>query len=169
MKFEEVNKLKIGDTIYSFFGNTFYIYKVTNINIPVHEITVCIESINNIKNGKDYSINIPIEARYNDIKYGYEFTMMDLDLNTAYQNYSEYINTQINRLNGMRANMKGLKRQYMLSMNMDDNDIPECYGIVPLWDRIAYIIKASDTLDHSIFKKEKWIRNGNKYTLEISD
>ena len=51
----------------------------------------------------------------------------------------------------------------------DDNDIPECYGIVPLWDRIAYIIKASDTLDHSIFKKEKWIRNGSKYTLEISD
>ena len=50
---------------------------------------------------------------------------MDLDLNTAYQNYSEYINTQINKLNGMRANMKGLKRQYMLSMNMDDNDIPD--------------------------------------------
>jgi len=122
MKFEKVNKLKIGDTIYSFFGNTFYIYKVTNINIPVHEITVCIESINNIKNGKDYSIiDIPTEARYNDIKYGYEFTMMDLDLNTAYQNYSEYINTQINRLNGMRGNMKGIKRQYMLSKNM----IPE--------------------------------------------
>ena len=122
MKFEKVNKLKIGDTIYSFFGNTFYIYKVININIPVHEITVCIESINNIKNGKDYSIiDIPFEDRYNDIKYGYEFTLMDLDLNTAYQNYSEYINTQINKLNGMRSNMKGIKRKYMLSMNM----IPE--------------------------------------------
>lgn len=122
MKLEKLETLKIGDTIYSFFGNTFYIYKVTNINIPVHEITVCIESINNIKNGKDYSIiDIPTEARYNDIRYGYEFTMMDLDLNTAYQNYSEYINTQINRLNGMRGNMKGLKRQYMLSKNM----IPE--------------------------------------------
>jgi hypothetical protein len=122
MKLEKLETLKIGDTIYSFFGNTFYIYKVTNINIHVHEITVCIESINNIKNGKDYSIiDIPTEARYNDIKYGYEFTMMDLDLNTAYQNYSEYINTQINRLNGMRGNMKGIKRQYMLSKNM----IPE--------------------------------------------
>ena len=122
MKLENLETLNIGDTIYSFFGNTFYIYKVTNINIPIHEITVCIESINNIKNSKDYSIiDIPTEARYNDIKYGYEFTMMDLDLNTAYQNYSEYINTQINRLNGMRGNMKGLKRQYMLSKNM----IPE--------------------------------------------
>lgn len=122
MKLENLETLKIGDTLYSFFGNIFYIYKVTNINIPIHEITVCIESINNIKNNKDYSIvDIPTEARYNDIKYGYEFTMMDLDLNTAYQNYSEYINTQINRLNGIRGNMKGLKRQYMLSKNM----IPE--------------------------------------------
>ena len=122
MKLENLETLKIGDTIYSFFGNTFYIYKVTNIHLFTHEITVCIESVNNIKNGKDYSIiDIPTEARYNDIKYGYEFTMMDLDLNTAYQNYSEYINTQINRLNGMRGNMKGIKRQYMLSKNM----IPE--------------------------------------------
>jgi len=122
MKLKNLETLKIGDIIYSFFGNTFYIYKVININIPVHEITVCIESINNIKNGKDYSIiDIPFEDRYNDIKYGYEFTLMDLDLNTAYQNYSEYINTQINKLNGMRSNMKGIKRKYMLSMNM----IPE--------------------------------------------
>ena len=132
MKLENLETLKIGDTIYSFFGNTFYIYKVTNINIPIHEITVCIESINNIKNGKDYSIiDIPTEARYNDIRYGYEFTMMDLDLNTAYQNYSEYINTQINRLNGMRGNMKGLKRQYMLLKNIEDNDIPD-------WKRFGY-------------------------------
>ena len=132
MKLENLETLKIGDTIYSFFGNTFYIYKVTNINIPIHEITVCIESINNIKNSKDYSIiDIPTEARYNDIKYGYEFTLMDLDLNTAYQNYSKYINTQINRLNGIRANVKGLKRQYMRSMNMNDNDIPE-------WKRLEY-------------------------------
>lgn len=132
MKFEELNKLKIGDIIYSFVHKNFYVYKVTNINLFTHEITVCIESINNIKNGKDYSIiDIPTEAKYNDIRYGYEFTMMDLDLNTAYQNYSEYINTQINKLNGMRANMKGLKRQYMLSMNMDGNDIPD-------WKRLGY-------------------------------
>ena len=122
MKLENLETLKIGDTIYSFFGNTFYIYKVTNISLFTHEITVCIESINNIKNGKDYSIiDIPTEARYNDIRYGYEFTMMDLDLNIAYQNYSEYINTQINKLNGMRANMKGIKRKYMLEHKM----IPE--------------------------------------------
>ena len=132
MKFEELNKLKIGDIIYSFVHNSFYIYKVTNINLFTHEITVCIENINNVKVNNEYSIiNIPIEEQYNDIRYGYEFTMMDLDLNTAYQNYSEYINTQINKLNGMRGNMKGLKRQYMLSMNMDGNDIPD-------WKRLGY-------------------------------
>jgi len=132
MKFENLETLKIGDIIYSFVNKNFYVYKVTNISLFTHEITVCIESINNIKNGKDYSIiDIPIEERYNDIKYGYEFTLMDLDLNTAYQNYSAYIDTQINKLNGMRANVKGLKRQYMLLMNMDDNDIPD-------WKRLGY-------------------------------
>jgi hypothetical protein len=152
MKFEEVNKLKIGDTIYSFFGNTFYIYKITNINIPVHEITVCIESINNIKNGKDYSIiDIPTEARYNDIKYGYEFTMMDLDLNTAYQNYSEYINTQINRLNGMCVNMKGLKRQYMLSKNM----IPEHEKT---WKELGY--KSKEAYDEYLNDMYDDLRHG---------
>lgn len=132
MKFKELNKLKIGDIIYSFVHNSFYIYKVTNINLFTHEITVCIDSINNVKVNNEYSIiNIPIEEQYNDIRYGYEFTLMDLDLNTAYQNYSEYINTQINKLNGMRGNMKGFKRQYMLSMNMEGNDIPD-------WKRLGY-------------------------------
>ena len=151
MKFKNLETLKIGDIIYSFFGNTFYIYKVTNINIPVHEITVCVESINNIKNGKDYSIiDIPTEERYNDIKFGYEFTMMDLDLNTAYRNYSEYINTQINRLNGMRGNMKGLKRQYMLSNNMSDNDIPDwqLYGYESKEKYDEYLAELGDDFRH---------------------
>lgn len=152
MKLENLETLKIGDTIYSFFGNTFYIYKVTNINIPVHEITVCIESINNIKNGKDYSIiDIPTEARYNDIKYGYEFTMMDIDLNTAYQNYSEYINTQINRLNGMRGNMKGIKRQYMLSKNM----IPEHEKT---WKELGY--KSKEAYDEYLDDMYDDLRHG---------
>ena len=152
MKLEKLETLKIGDTIYSFFGNTFYIYKVTNINIPIHEITVCIESINNIKNGKDYSIiDIPTEARYNDIKYGYEFTMMDIDLNTAYQNYSEYINTQINRLNGMRGNMKGIKRQYMLSKNM----IPEHEKT---WKELGY--KSKEAYDEYLDDMYDDLRHG---------
>ena len=152
MKLENLETLKIGDIIYSFFGNTFYIYKVTNINIPVHEITVCIESINNIKNGKDYSIiDIPTEARYNDIRYGYEFTMMDLDLNIAYQNYSEYINTQINRLNGMRGNMKGLKRQYMLSKNM----IPEHEKT---WEELGY--KSKEAYDEYLNDMYDDLRHG---------
>ena len=48
---------------------------------------------------------------------------MDPDVNTAYQNYSKYIKAQINKLNGMRANMKGIKRKYMLNNNMiPDNE-----------------------------------------------
>ena len=152
MKLSEVQNLKIGDIIYSFVDKNFYIYKVTNISLFTHEITVCIENVNNVKNGKDYSIiDIPIEDRYNDIKYGYEFTLMDLDLNTAYQNYSEYINTRSNKLNGIRANMKGLKRQYMLSMNMDDNDIPD-------WKRLGY--KSKEAYDEYLDDMYDDLRHG---------
>lgn len=141
MKLEELDKLKIGDIIYSFVDKNFYVYKVMNINLFTNEIIVCIESVNNIKNGNDcYIIDIPFEDRYNDIKYGYEFNTMDMDLNTAYQNYSQYINMKINKLNGMRANMKGLKRKYMLDNNMNDNDIPD-------WKRLGYKSK-EDYQDH---------------------
>ena len=77
--------------------------------------------------------------------------MMDFDLNTAYQNYSEYINTKINRLNGIRANMKGLKRQYMLSMNMNDNDIPN-------WKRLGY--KSKEAYDEYLDDMYDDIRHG---------
>ena len=63
MKFEEVNKLKIGDIIYSFLNGKFYVYKVINISLFTHEIIVSIESVNNIKNGKVYSIIYKIKPR----------------------------------------------------------------------------------------------------------
>lgn len=123
MKLENLETLKIGDTIYSFVNNNFYVYKVININLFTHEITVCAESINNVKSQSYFIIDIPIDDRYHNIKYGNEFALMDLDLNTAYQNYSKYIKAQINKLNGMRANMKGIKRKYMLNNNMiPDNE-----------------------------------------------
>ena len=43
---------------------------------------------------------------------------MDPDVNTVYQNYSKHIKAQINKLSGMRANMKGIKRKYMLDNSM---------------------------------------------------
>lgn len=123
MKLENLETLKIGDTIYSFVNNNFYVYKVININLFTHEITVCAESINNVKSQSYFIIDIPIDDRCNSIKYGNEFALMDLDLNTAYQNYFKYIKAQINKLNGMRANMKGIKRKYMLNNNMiPDNE-----------------------------------------------
>lgn len=123
MKLENLETLKIGDTIYSFVNNNFYVYKVININLFTHEITVCAESVNNVKSQSYFIIDIPIDDRCNNIKYGHEFTLMDPDLNTAYQNYSKYIKAQINKLTGMRANMKGLKRKYMLDNNMiPDNE-----------------------------------------------
>ena len=122
MQLKDLEKLKIGDTIYSFIDKKFNIYKVTNICNFTHELTVCIESTNNVKNGEIYKIiDIPSKPEYNTPNYGYEFTTMDMDLNTAYLNYSESVNKQIRRLNGIRANLKGLKRQYMLSFDM----IPE--------------------------------------------
>ena len=122
MKFEDINKIKIGDIIYSFLDKQFNIYKVVNKNDFTHELIVLIKSTNNVNDGENYKIiEIPSKPEYNTPNYGYEFTTMDMDLNTAYQNYSELVNKQIRRLNGIRANLKGLKRQYMLSMDM----IPE--------------------------------------------
>lgn len=122
MKLENLETLKIGDTIYSFVNNNFYVYNVININLFTHEITVCAESVNNVKNQRYFIIDIPIDDRCNSIKYGNEFALMDTDLNTAYQNYSKYIKAQINKLSGMCANMKGIKRKYMLDNNMIPNN-----------------------------------------------
>lgn len=119
MQFKELSNVKINDTIYSFEDREFRIYSVVDINLPLHELAVRIEYVNNVKDGEKYRIiNIPVREEYNTFDYGYEFTTMDKDLNTAYQNYSNIVSKQIRRLNGTRANMKGLKRQYMLNMDM---------------------------------------------------
>lgn len=152
MKLKDLNTLKIGDTIYSFYGNKFYVYKITNINIEIHEITVCIEYIDNIKNGKDYSIiDIPSEERFDDIRFGLEFSIMDHDLNVAYQNYSQTINIKINQLNGIRGNLKGLKRKYMIDNNIEDNDIPD-------WKRLGY--KSKETYQEYMNDLYDDIRHG---------
>ena len=122
MQLKDLEKLKVGDTIYSFIDREFRIYIVSCINTQIHELTLRVDSVNNVKDGNSYKvISIPTRDEFNTLNYGYEFTIMDKDLNTAYQNYSEAVNKQIRRLNGIRANLKGLKRQYMLSMDM----IPE--------------------------------------------
>ena len=122
MKIKDLENLKVGDTIYSFIDREFRIYTVSSINTQIHELTLRVDSVNNVKDGNSYKvISIPTRDEFNTLNYGYEFTIMDKDLNTAYQNYSEAVNKQIRRLNGIRANLKGLKRQYMLSFDM----IPE--------------------------------------------
>ena len=122
MQLKDLEKLKVGDTIYSFIDREFRIYTVSSINTQIHELTLRVDSVNNVKDGNSYKvISIPTRDEFNTLNYGYEFTIMDKDLNTAYQNYSEAVNKQIRRLNGIRANLKGLKRQYMLSFDM----IPE--------------------------------------------
>ena len=122
MQLKDLENLKVGDTIYSFIDREFRIYIVNCINTQIHELTLRVDSVNNVKDGNSYKvISIPTRDEFNTLNYGYEFTTMDKDLNTAYQNYSEAVNKQIRRLNGIRANLKGLKRQYMLSFDM----IPE--------------------------------------------
>lgn len=103
-------------------NNGFYVYKVININLFTHEITICTASVNNVKSKSYFIIDIPIDDRCNSIKYGNEFALMDPDVNTAYQNYSKHIKAQINKLSGMRANMKGIKRKYMLDNDMIPNN-----------------------------------------------
>lgn len=138
MKLADIENLKTGDILYSFRDKEFYVYEVENVQnyTAGQEITVVILATNNVPEVKQrfHIINIPSDAKYvdeNPYKYNYEFSLMDKDLNKAFQNYSELINREIRKLNGARANLKGLKRQYMLSKNMEDNDIPD-------WKRLGY-------------------------------
>lgn len=49
-----------------------------------------------------------------------------------------------------------------------EQDTPERYHIVPLWERIEYIVVGSDTLDASSYSKDKWdARNCCVFTLKI--
>lgn len=151
MKLEDISKLKIGDIIYSFLGKEFNIYKITNICNFTHELTVCIESTNNVKNIENYKIiNIPTKPEYNTPNYGYEFTTMDTDLNTAYQNYSESVNRQIRKLISTRANLKGLKRQYMLSFDMIPEEDKTCKesGFKSEMDYKEYLDDMYDDIKH---------------------
>ena len=138
MKLSEVNNLKTGDILYSFRDKEFYVYEVLNVQnfTAVHEIMVTIVAVNNVPEVKQryHIISIPSDASFvdeNPYKYNYEFSLMDKDLNTAFQNYSELINREIRKLNGTRANLKGLKRQYMISNNMEGNDMPD-------WKKFGY-------------------------------
>lgn len=124
MKLKDLNTLKTGDIIYSFRDNNFFVYELEKIqNCPgMKEMTVKIKFRNNISVDKEYHlIHIPWDESCNTSKYCYEFTDMSTDINEAYQNFSEKINREIRKLNGLRANLKGIKRKYMLNENM----IPE--------------------------------------------
>jgi len=122
MKLENLEKLKIGDTIYSFRDNKFYVYKLKNIQLtPAYkEMTVTVISVNNVPEevDRDHLIIVPNDEKTNTWQYSYEFTNISKDINEAYQNYSENINRQIRKLNGYRANIKGLKRKYMIDNKM---------------------------------------------------
>ncbi len=49
-----------------------------------------------------------------------------------------------------------------------EEDTPERYHIVPLWDRIEYVMVGTDTLDASEYSKDKWdVRNQCVYVLKI--
>lgn len=122
MKLENLETLKIGDTIYSFRDNKFYVYKLKNIQLtPAYkEMTVTVISVNNVPEefDRDHLIIVPNDEKTNTWQYSYEFTNISKDINEAYQNYSENINRQIRKLNGYRANMKGLKRKYVIDNKM---------------------------------------------------
>ena len=45
---------------------------------------------------------------------------------------------------------------------------PEYNGIVPLWDRIVYIIIGNDTLDRSKYEKIRWIRTPELHSLILT-
>lgn len=44
---------------------------------------------------------------------------------------------------------------------------PMNYGILPLWERIGYMIQRGDTLDSEAFYQSRWKGKGSTYTLII--
>lgn len=120
MKFEEKNNLKIGDTIYSFIDNEFFVYKVTNINLVVREITVHIEKRNNDTGMGGHIIEIPMNAEHNQLIYCKEFTTMDKDIEVAYENYCAKIEWEIERLKKHCDNLYTLKNQYIVLKEMEE-------------------------------------------------
>lgn len=46
-------------------------------------------------------------------------------------------------------------------------DTPEHWDIVPLWQRINYIVLGSDTINASYYTRTKWTRKENEYILDI--
>lgn len=120
MKFEEKDNLKIGDTIYSFIDNEFFVYKVTNINLVVREITVHIEKRNNDTGMGGHIIEIPMNAEHNQLIYCKEFTTMDKDIEIAYENYCAKIEWEIERLKKHCDNLYTLKNQYIVLKEMEE-------------------------------------------------
>lgn len=49
----------------------------------------------------------------------------------------------------------------------EEDDIPEMYGVVPLWERITHIVVGEDSISSSYFSKDSWQRVGSHYILNI--
>jgi len=49
----------------------------------------------------------------------------------------------------------------------DQLEDPKDYGILPLWERIGYMIQQGDTLNPGIFSQSRWKGKGSTYTLII--
>lgn len=48
-----------------------------------------------------------------------------------------------------------------------NDDTPENWDVVPLWQRISNIVIGTDTIAPSCYAKDKWGRDGSKYTLNV--
>ena len=56
----------------------------------------------------------------------------------------------------------------MVDRNFPDKlETPEDYGILPLWERIGYVILRGDTLAPETYAKGRWTGKGSTYTLII--
>lgn len=119
MKYEDKDNIKIGDIIYSFLDNEFFVYKVTNINLAVREITVHIELENNDTGRGSHIIEIPLNEELNQFIYCKEFTTMDKNLEIAYENYCAKIEWEIERLKKHCDNLYTLKNQYIVKLDRE--------------------------------------------------
>lgn len=109
---QKIKNFKVGDKVFSFYGDTFNLYIIKQIE----------------ENGIFVDVNkvqtkwIPYHSEGNpNYKINPEYDSLSKSINEAWHFINKDIDHRINKLKGLKGRLKYYKRQYMLENNM----IPE--------------------------------------------
>ena len=124
MKELDVNNISSGDTLYSFYNDTLNVYKVKYICMLNDAWVLTCENINDSNSDFKDIHNFPNNEEWN---------MLSDTIWGAWDKLNESINKRIKKLNGLRGNLKGEKRRYMIEHNMVNKD-----HFLPHWKKEGF-------------------------------